>query len=297
MCSRFSRAPEAKKQAILKAAVDIVAEQGLTASTRQIAQEAGVSEGTIFNHFSHKDDLLNAVYLYIKSDLATYAEKERLRILTGRASRSFDTRQDGWKGLHDRLRLLWDSYVDWGLQHPSYVKTLERLAPTGRITLETRVRSLKLFPVFAEFLANLWTVGDGEDIVKRWEDLYLYRSMMAIGNQTLEAMYERANTLGDESAKADQKKLREAGYMMLWHSVVGILKTGLLPNEDQLTGGSLLSNLSRNRIGTAEISNDFDGRAGEVSFLKSKQENLNSFEAQKSMMLAEQDVERLEALI
>ncbi|KMQ90046.1 amp deaminase [Lasius niger] len=121
--------------------------------------------------------------------------------------------------------------------------------------------------------------------------------MIAIGNQTVEAMYERESSLGIEKAKADQFKLREAGYTMLWNSVVGIIKTGLLPNEDSATGQAILSNVGRNSIETSEISNDFDGSTGEVSLLHAGSDIKGDADKKKRIALAEQDVERLEALI
>lgn len=49
------------RQSLLKAAVDVFAESGFRgATTRRIAQAAGVNEVTLFRHFSSKDDLLQA---------------------------------------------------------------------------------------------------------------------------------------------------------------------------------------------------------------------------------------------
>jgi AcrR family transcriptional regulator len=49
----------ARKAQILDAAAAIFAEKGFhRATTREIAQAAGVSEGTIYNYFDSKDDLL-----------------------------------------------------------------------------------------------------------------------------------------------------------------------------------------------------------------------------------------------
>lgn len=51
-----------KQIRILEAAVDIFAEKGFAAaSTNEIAQKAGVAEGTIFRHYKTKKDLLLAI--------------------------------------------------------------------------------------------------------------------------------------------------------------------------------------------------------------------------------------------
>jgi len=41
----------AKTQAILDAAVDVMAERGLGASMEEVARRAGVSKQTIYNHY------------------------------------------------------------------------------------------------------------------------------------------------------------------------------------------------------------------------------------------------------
>ena len=62
-----------KKENILKAALDLFAKQGVSASsTRSIAHEAGVSEGLIFRHFGTKEALLNQV---IKNGIAQIEQR------------------------------------------------------------------------------------------------------------------------------------------------------------------------------------------------------------------------------
>ena len=51
-----------KQERILQSAVDIFAEKGYAAaSTSEIAERAGVAEGTIFRHFKTKKELLHAI--------------------------------------------------------------------------------------------------------------------------------------------------------------------------------------------------------------------------------------------
>ncbi|MBW7461250.1 TetR/AcrR family transcriptional regulator, partial [Paenibacillus sepulcri] len=60
---------EEKRKALLTAATNEVASAGVAASTIRIAKNAGVAEGTLFVYFPTKDDLLNQLYLELKSDL------------------------------------------------------------------------------------------------------------------------------------------------------------------------------------------------------------------------------------
>src|SRR5215831_11681244 len=58
-----------KRTAILEAAAEVVAGLGVSAPTAKIAKAAGVAEGTVFTYFATKDELLNQLYLEIKTDL------------------------------------------------------------------------------------------------------------------------------------------------------------------------------------------------------------------------------------
>ncbi|MEZ0090473.1 TetR/AcrR family transcriptional regulator [Streptacidiphilus sp. EB129] len=52
---------EAMRERILAAAVDVVTERGIAAATtKEIARAAGVSEGSLYNHFGNKTELIGA---------------------------------------------------------------------------------------------------------------------------------------------------------------------------------------------------------------------------------------------
>jgi len=52
----------ARREQILGAATRVFAEKGFgRATTREVAREAGVSEGTIYNYFEDKESLLMAI--------------------------------------------------------------------------------------------------------------------------------------------------------------------------------------------------------------------------------------------
>ncbi len=54
-------APEARRRALIDATLPLVLRDGAAVSTRQIAEAAGVAEGTIFRVFPDKDALIRAV--------------------------------------------------------------------------------------------------------------------------------------------------------------------------------------------------------------------------------------------
>ena len=54
--------PHERRAAIVAAALPLLAEHGSAVTTRQLAAAAGVSEGTIFNVFADKDELIAAAF-------------------------------------------------------------------------------------------------------------------------------------------------------------------------------------------------------------------------------------------
>ncbi|EAM2539296.1 TetR/AcrR family transcriptional regulator [Salmonella enterica] len=75
---------EDKKQALLEAATQAIAQSGIaaSASTAVIARNAGVAEGTLFRYFATKDELINTLYLHLKQDLCQSMIMELDRSIT-----------------------------------------------------------------------------------------------------------------------------------------------------------------------------------------------------------------------
>lgn len=118
-----------KRNAILTAATQAVAEQGTGAPTARIARLAGVAEGTVFTYFANKDELLNVLYLTLKLDL-------REAIIAGFPEGG---------PLLDRRRHAWRRYIDWGVANPDMYKALTQLVVSDRITEATRLAGDEAF--------------------------------------------------------------------------------------------------------------------------------------------------------
>ncbi len=97
---------EDKKQALLEAATQAIAQSGIAASTAVIARNAGVAEGTLFRYFATKDELINTLYLHLKQDLCQSMIMELDRSITDAKTMT---------------RFIWNSYISWGLNHPRSV--------------------------------------------------------------------------------------------------------------------------------------------------------------------------------
>jgi len=127
---------EDKRDAILASAADLVAALGTSAPTAKIAKGAGVAEGTLFTYFPDKDALLAALFLDIEGELANTLLADLPAGATPR----------------ERVRHLWDRFIDWGAADPTRRKALKQLKVSDRIGEDCRRCGEKLF---AEFISVL----------------------------------------------------------------------------------------------------------------------------------------------
>jgi len=91
-----------KKIQILASAVRLFTQEGLSVPTAKIAKGAKVSNGTLFNYFATKQDLIDGVYLYIKERMS-HAIMGEIR---------FDS------GIKHMLLDIWMAYISWAQAHP-----------------------------------------------------------------------------------------------------------------------------------------------------------------------------------
>jgi AcrR family transcriptional regulator len=111
-----------KRAAILLAATETIAEDGIGASTAKIAKAAAVAEGSLFRYFSDKDTLLNELYLELKLDV-------RRAMIAGFPVTG---------SLRRRLQHMWNAYISWGMESPAKRKAMMQLNVSERITDHSR---------------------------------------------------------------------------------------------------------------------------------------------------------------
>lgn len=133
---------EDKRQAILQAATQLFAEEGLNAPTVRIAKAAGVAEGTIFTYFANKDQLMNQLYLELKGALRKTATLP---------PPSTDLRESVWQA--------WQAYIAWTLAHPKEHEVLAKLAMSARLTEETRTQAQQAFGDVTDLLGKAMAQG------------------------------------------------------------------------------------------------------------------------------------------
>ena len=119
-------------------AIATVAEVGIGASTWAIAKHAGVSEGTVFTYFPTKDDLLNEVYVEIRTSRANAVAAEFPR----RAS------------LDKRLRHLWTASLAWAIANASAHRALSQLVVWNGLAEESIKRGDAANPRLFELMRD-----------------------------------------------------------------------------------------------------------------------------------------------
>lgn len=111
-----------KRAAILRAATETIAEDGIGASTARIAKAAAVAEGSLFRYFPDKDTLLNELYLELKLDV-------RRDMITGFPVTG---------SLRRRVQHMWNVYISWGMESPAKRRAMAQLNVSERITDHSR---------------------------------------------------------------------------------------------------------------------------------------------------------------
>jgi AcrR family transcriptional regulator len=105
----------------MSAAIRIIASQGLGAPTAMIAKEAGVSNGSLFTYFKTKADLLNQLYVELKTEMGAAA-------LDG-----LPTEND----IRNQVLHMWSHWLRWATSCPEKRRTLAHLLVSDEITAES----------------------------------------------------------------------------------------------------------------------------------------------------------------
>jgi AcrR family transcriptional regulator len=127
---------EEKRDAVLAAAIRVFATQGLGAPTALIAKEAGVSNGSLFTYFPTKIELLNELYLELKSEMAFAS----VRGLPAKV----ETRK---QMLH-----IWRNWMKWAAKNPGKRRTLALLNVSDALVPQSRAQGHKIMAGIAALL-------------------------------------------------------------------------------------------------------------------------------------------------
>ena len=175
---------EARRNQILDAAAQVFAEKGFhRATTREIASTAGISEGTIYNYFDSKEDLLVGIMTRLAM-LDTFDE-ELMEALQGDVRDLFVAILHHRLGLVDQaqemvLAVLPEVLVIPELRERFYQQFVLRAAMSLEHYVQTRIEMGHIRPVNASLAARavqgmfvgllLFRIFGDEAVLAGWED-------------------------------------------------------------------------------------------------------------------------------
>jgi AcrR family transcriptional regulator len=183
------RSPE-KRTAILQAAVHEIAEAGLGAPTAKIARRAGIAAGTLFTYFANKEELLNELYVELKSEV--YA----------RLNADFPHKGS----LERRARHIWSSSLGWAIEFPERRKVSMQLNVSDLITPETRMRAAEGSGTVDETLSELGTRG----ALRGLPAGFAAATMLAMQEATMDFIAKQPKR---------REELMERGFQVFWCAV------------------------------------------------------------------------------
>ncbi len=136
-----------KPDAILDTAVGLFAAEGVGVSTSRLAKAAGVSNGTLFNYFPTKQDLLDALYLRLKGEFS-----DALGDI------------DAGLPLRDQARLVWDRWIAWSSAHPEQRQVSRLLHEAGLVSEAAALEAQQLLAGGMAVLGRLHQSGELADL-------------------------------------------------------------------------------------------------------------------------------------
>lgn len=184
---------EDKRNAILAAAAQVIAEQGIGAPTARIARLAGVAEGTLFTYFDTKDELLNQLYLEIKGEL-----REAMMATYPKAA-----------SLQNRARHVWEKYVDWGVAQPARRRAMAQLAVSDRISEHARVAGMQAFAHVTTMIEESIAKGALRD----HPPAFASAIMGSLAETTMDFISRNP---------AQAERYRNAGFEAFWHAIAQV---------------------------------------------------------------------------
>jgi AcrR family transcriptional regulator len=135
-----------KRAAIMSAATRVIAAHGLAAATAAIAKEAGVSNGSLFTYFDTKADLLNQLYLELKTEM-------------GAAARGGLPAGD----VRAQMLHMWSGWLRWAAACPDKRRALAHLDVSDEIAAATHQAASQAMAGIAEILERSRANGPMRD--------------------------------------------------------------------------------------------------------------------------------------
>ena len=168
---------------IIEGAVEVVADDGVAASTAVIAKHVGVAQGSVFHHFETKAGLLDAVFAVLKKELREAVIADL----------------DDALPLEDKLWLIWQRWTDWGTRNPARRRALLLIGVSDYVSSQTRQES-ELESIVG---VKLFKEASRTGVLRQQSIRFVGALVEAVANSTMDMM-------ALEPARADEYRL--AGF-------------------------------------------------------------------------------------
>lgn len=174
-----------KRNNILAACQAVITRDGINATTADIAKEANVATGSLFTYFPTKAELLNELYISLKTEMTDALTTE----LSGESNK-------------EKLHNAWARWTNWATMNTEKHLALELLRTSEQLTDESReFGNAAIKPVF-----DLINVNVTSQRINYPND-FMYELIDAISIKTMDKMAMHR----DKAAE-----YREAGFETLW---------------------------------------------------------------------------------
>ncbi|PTT31542.1 TetR family transcriptional regulator [Chryseobacterium sp. HMWF028] len=135
-----------KKDQIIIAAMKLLIEKGVQSTPMSaIAKAAGTGMGTIYNYFSTKEELINAIYLYIKS-----------------VEVQFVIQESNEPSLKITFLNYYKAFINFNIQNPEFFFFMDQMQNSPVITEKTKEEGRIEFLPITELILK----GQKEGIIK-----------------------------------------------------------------------------------------------------------------------------------
>lgn len=138
-----------KKEAVLHSTLELISERGIhNTPMSKIAKHADVAVGTIYHHFDSKEQILNELYLQIKSEFG-----DRINVVLGK---NLDAR----KTFTEVFKAVYSYYTE----NPLMFVFTEQVAFTPIITDTTKEEAQKFYQPMIDFFEDHIAGGTFRDV-------------------------------------------------------------------------------------------------------------------------------------
>jgi TetR/AcrR family fatty acid metabolism transcriptional regulator len=152
---------ESKKQLILKVASEVFAERGFRGATiSQIAKKANIAEGSIYDYFKNKEDLLFSIP---EERMENYLSGLRLHL-------------KGIKGALAKLRKLIWYHLDFYEKNQDYTRIL--LLDLRQNPRFSQSRAYRMIRQYSKVILEIIEEGKKENEIRKEVDDYLLRDLL-----------------------------------------------------------------------------------------------------------------------